>query len=388
MKNIKKLVKTFVATTVMSFGIISGSHFTEAAASDQARTEPVKAVQANSPQNLKGSEKAFSVTSATPKKAEATVQPKTDTKSEVVTAPKAETKPEVIAPKAEAKSQTDDQPKTAEKTVDPSQSKNAEAQLKKENKISKSQAGLHASETARSHAAANSAIFANSPTEEKTETEVQTEYYYGTDSATSIPNPAGNDFYLGKLGYGSVVQFDAGTGSGKFFSSTKAENATYVYGYWFLTGMQQAPAGISASEFGVQQAKLALDTYEAMKSVYGSKVRPVIFIDVEPALTGTKEYDYANNQAIYTAFVNYLNQYGEGVKPGTYSSKWSWEVSMGEFSPITPGAYWLAYYPGDIPEDLTISNPDWGNFPGTTEKAQIWQYYGGYNDYNVAWKLP
>jgi hypothetical protein len=42
---------------------------------------------------------------------------------------------------------------------------------------------------------------------------------------------------------------------------------------------------------------------------------------VERALTGTKEYDYANNQAIYTAFVNYLNQYGEGVKPGTYSSK-------------------------------------------------------------------
>jgi hypothetical protein len=61
---------------------------------------------------------------------------------------------------------------------------------------------------------------------------------------------------------------------------------------------------------------------------------------------------------------------------------------MGEFSPSTPGAYWVAYYPGDIPEDLTISNPDWGNFPGTTEKAQIWQYYGGYNDYNVAWQLP
>ena len=387
MKNIKKLVKTFVATTVLSFGIISGGNFTEAAAPDHARTEPVKAVQADGPQNLQGREKATSVTSATPKKAELTVQPKEETKPEV-TASKAEAKPEVTAPEAEAKPEADTQPETEEKIVEPSQSNSAEAQLKKENKISKSQAGLHASETARSHAAANSAIFSNSPSEEKTEPEVQTEYYYGTDSATSIPNPAGNDFYLGKLGYGSVVQFDAGTGSGKFFSSARAEEAAYVYGYWFLTGMQQAPAGISASEWGAQQAKLALETYEAMKSVYGSKVRPVIFIDVEPASTGTKEYDYANNQAIYTAFVNYLNQYGEGVKPGTYSSKWSWEVSMGEFSPSTPGAYWVAYYPGDIPEDLTISNPDWGNFPGTTEKAQIWQYYGGENDYNVAWKLP
>ncbi|WP_079506929.1 hypothetical protein [Mesobacillus jeotgali] len=377
MKNIKKLVKTFVATTVLSFGIISGGHFTEAAAPDQA----------NNMQNLQGIEKASSVTSATPKKAELTVQPKEETKPEV-TASTAEAKPEVTAPKAEAKPEADTQTETAEKAVDPSQSKKADAQLKKENKVIKSQAGLHASENARMHAAENSAIFANSPTEEEKETEVQTEYYYGTDSATAIPNPSGDDFYLGKLGYGSVVQFDASTGSGKFFSSARAEDATYVYGYWFLTGIQQAPAGISASEWGVQQAKLALETYEAMKSVYGSKVRPVIFIDVEPASTGTKEYDYANNQAIYTAFVNYLNQYEEGVKPGTYSSKWSWEVSMGEFSPSTPGAYWVAYYPGDIPEDLTISNPDWGNFPGTTEKAQIWQYYGGENDYNVAWKLP
>jgi hypothetical protein len=387
MKNIKKLVKTFVATTVLSFGVISGGHFTEAATPDQARTEPVKAVQANSPQNLHGSEKASSVTPATPKKAEMTVQTKAEVKPEV-TAPKAEAKPEVTAPKAEAKPEADVQPVTAETTVS-SQSNTEGTVEKKENKIIKSQSSMHASETAKLHAAANSAVFANSPSEEeKTENEVLTEYYFGTDSATSIPNPAGDDFYLGKLGYGSVVQFDASTGSGKFFSSARAVEATYVYGYWFLTGMQQAPAGITASEWGAQQAKLALETYEAMKSVYGSKVRPVIFIDVEPALTGTKEYDYANNQAIYTAFVNYLNQYGEGVKPGTYSSKWSWEVSMGEFSPSTPGAYWVAYYPGDIPEDLTISNPDWGNFPGTTEKAQIWQYYGGYNDYNVAWQLP
>jgi hypothetical protein len=370
MKNIKKLVKTFVATTVLSFGVISGGHFTEAASLDKTNTEPVKAVQ-----SINGIEKASSVTSGTTAKAEFTVQPKS------------ETKPVVTAPKAEAKPEADVQPVTAETTVS-SQSNTEGTVEKKENKIIKSQASVYANENARLHAASNSAVFANSPSEEKTEAEVLKEYYFGTDSATSIPNPAGNDFYLGKLGYGSVVQFDAGTGSGKFFSSARAEEAAYVYGYWFLTGMQQSPAGTSASEWGAQQAKLALETYEAMKSVYGSKVRPVIFIDVEPALTGTKEYDYANNQAIYTAFVNYLNQYGEGVKPGTYSSQWSWEVSMGEFSPSTPGAYWVAYYPGDIPEDLTISNPDWGNFPGTTEKAQIWQYYGGYDDYNVAWQLP
>jgi hypothetical protein len=100
------------------------------------------------------------------------------------------------------------------------------------------------------------------------------------------------------------------------------------------------------------------------------------------------DYDYANNQTVYTAFVNYLNQYGQGVKPGTYSSPWNWELTMGNFSPSTPGAYWVAYYPSDIPSDLTTSNPDWLNFPGTNEKAEIWQYAGGMNDYDVAWKLP
>lgn len=76
------------------------------------------------------------------------------------------------------------------------------------------------------------------------------------------------------------------------------------------------------------------------------KVRPVIFIDVESAPSGMKEYDYANNQSVYNAFINYLNQYGQGVKPGTYSSPWNWKISMGDFSPRTPGAYWVADYPG------------------------------------------
>ena len=190
------------------------------------------------------------------------------------------------------------------------------------------------------------------------------------------------------FGQHALLLFDAGTGSGKYFSSERAENTSYVYGYWFLSGIQMAPIGMSPSDWGEYQAKLALETYKAMKSVYGSKVRPVIFIDVESALTGMNDYDYANNQSIYNAFVNYLTQYGQGVKPGTYSSPWNWELTMGSFSPSTPGAYWVAHYPGDIPLDLTTSNPDWLNFPGTNEKAEIWQYYGGYDDYNVAWKLP
>ena len=336
--NTKKLVKSFVVTTVLSFGLISGGHFTLAAGLDKAKVEPV---QANSSQNIHASEKR--VTPVNPSKPEVPAQSVSEEK--------------------------------------------AESQPKEEGKLVKSQASVHASETARMHANQKSAIFANESTTELNEPDAITGYVFGSDSA-SLPNTNGEDFYLGKLGYGSTAQFDSSTGSGIYFSSARAENASNIYGYWFLSGIQMAPIGTSASDWGVQQAKLALATYETMKSVYGSKVRPVIFIDVESALTGMDDYDYANNQTVYTAFVNYLNQYGQGVKPGTYSSPWNWELTMGNFSPSTPGAYWVAYYPSDIPSDLTTSNPDWLNFPGTNEKAEIWQYAGGMNDYDVAWKLP
>ncbi|MED1471986.1 GH25 family lysozyme [Bacillus salipaludis] len=328
--NAKKLVKSFVLTTVLTFGLISDGHFTAAAGLDKTKMEPVKNVQVNSAQ-LQASKKA------TPAK-----------------------------PKVKVK---------------------AKAQHKKKSKIVKSQASVHASATAKRHAASNSAIFAQKTLTESNGTEAVAEYVFGSDSASSA-NPKGEELYLGKLGYGSKVQFDESTGSGIYFSSARAQKASYVYGYWFLTGIQKAPTGTSASEWGRQQAKLALKTYETMKSVYGSKVRPVIFIDVESALTGMKDNDFANNRSIYNAFVNYLKQYGQGVKPGTYSSTGNWKLTMGDFSPSTPGAYWLAHYPGDIPSDLTTSNSYWGNFPGTNEKAEIWQYYGGNNDYDVAWKLP
>jgi hypothetical protein len=389
--NTKKLVKSIVATTVLSFGLISGGHFTAAAGLDKAKVEPVKAVQANSSQNIHASEKA---TLADPAKPEVPAQPKAEEKAEIQPKEKSSNGKsqasvqanETATPVDPAKSEVPVQPK-AEVPAQPKAEEKAEIQPKEKGSNGKSQASVHASETAKRHANQKSAIFSNNQSEELNGTDATAEYVFGSDSASSS-NPNGEDFYLGKLGYGSTVQFDSSTGSGIYFSSARAEDASYVYGYWFLSGMQMAPIGTSASDWGVQQAKLALETYEAMKSVYGSKVRPVIFIDVESALTGMNDYDYANNQTIYNAFINYLNQYGQGVKPGTYSSPWNWELTMGNFSPSTPGAYWIAYYPGDIPSDLTTSNPYWVNFPGTNEQAEIWQYYGGYDDYNVSWKLP
>ncbi|MDF2791637.1 MAG: cell wall-binding protein [Neobacillus sp.] len=364
-----KLIKSFVLTGVLSFGLMAGGPFTAAAEIDKAKVEPVQAAQANSSVNVHANVKGNPAV------------PAQDTDSVQLEAP---VQPEVPAQDKEVK---------------------AESQHKEKGSIGKSQASIHASETAKENASENSAIFSETPVAEYNETsenpndpsnpsvaelnetDATEEYFFGSDSAT-LANSEGEDFYIGKLGYGNKVQFDASTGGAIYFSSARAQDATYVYGYWFLSGMQTAPSEMSASDWGVHEAKLALQAYETMKSVYGSKVRPVIFVDVEPALTGMKDYDYANNQMIYNAFVNYLNQYGQGVKPGTYSSPGSWERTMGDFSPSTPGAYWVAYYPSDIPTNLTTSNSDWLNFPGTNEKAEIWQYYGGYDDYNVAWKLP
>ncbi|WP_264741180.1 hypothetical protein [Cytobacillus firmus] len=379
--NTKKIVKSFIVTTVMSFGLMSGGHFTAAAGPDKAKGEPVKAVQANSPETA--SKKA---TPVDPAKPEVPAQPKAEVKAK--NQDKVENKK--VESQASEHASEKSAPSDSARPEVPAHSKaegKAENQHKVENKKGKSQASEHASKTATMRAAKNSAIFSNDQVEYSDEPDVMTEYAFGSDSATSA-NPEGEDFYIGKLGYGSKVQFDASTGGGIYFSSVRAEDASYLYGYWFLSGMQMAPEGISPTLWGEQQAKLALETYEVMKSVYGSKVRPVIFIDVEPALTGMNQYDYANNQSIYNAFVEYLNQHGEGVQPGTYSSPWSWEITMGTFSPSTPGAYWVAYYPVDIPSDLTTSNSDWLDFPGTDEQAEIWQYYGGYDDYNVAWQLP
>lgn len=376
MKTSNKWMKSMVVTTALSFGLMSGGTFAQAAGMDKEKGENVKAEQAVHSKLEHEREKETHV------KPEAPEQSKAE-----------ENQHQAEKQQEEHKRQAEEKANSAKPNVKPNTEKKAEKPQKAENKRVNSQASEHASETAVQHANENSAVLSSAPTEESevviesNEAEAAADYAYGSDSA-STANPEGQDFYIGKLGYGSKVQFDTTTGGGIFFNSDRAEEATYLYGYWFLSGMQIAPDGISPIEWGENQAALALETYEAMKSVYGTKVRPVIFIDVEPAYTGMNSYDYANNQLIYSAFIDYLEKYGEGVKPGTYSSPWSWEVSMGEYTPNTPGAYWVAYYPMEVPTDLTTDNSEWLEFPGTDERAEIWQYFGGENDYNVAWMLP
>ncbi|MGR3762979.1 hypothetical protein [Rossellomorea sp. NS-SX7] len=413
--NTKKLVKSFVVPAVLSFGLITGGSVTAASGFDKGQVDSTSTLESGSvkmnqsdkkseaadrevPVQSKAEEKAQSSakenkdaqqkeenkgqSQAEAKKADSVKPSQHETPSKANADKSAELKQKAEDRKqeAQANTKTGNKPEEAERSNGSSADEKANKQSKEE-KTNKSQASTHASEIALKHANENSAIFLH--------TEVLEDYLFGSDSATSA-NPEGQDFYIGKLGYGSLDQFDENAGSGIYFSSDRAEEASYVYGYWFLSGMQIAPDGMSPTEWGEEQAQLALETYEEMKQVYGSKVRPVIFIDVEPALTGMGEYDYINNQLIYSAFVNYLNEYGEGVTPGTYSSTWSWDVTMGSYSPDTPGAYWLAYYTGDLPSEseLTTSNPYWITFPGTDEQAQIWQYYGGYDDYNVATMLP
>ncbi|MCA1060202.1 hypothetical protein LCL96_14785 [Rossellomorea aquimaris] len=387
MKTTNKWMKSMVVTTALSFGLMSGGTFAQAAGMDKEKGENVKAEQAVHSKLEHEREKETHV------KPEAPEQSKAE-----------ENQHQAEKQQEEPKRQAEEKANSAKPDVKPNTEKKAEKPQKAKNKRVNSQASEHASETAVQHANENSAVLSSAPTEEtpeqpevpgeesevvteSNEAEAAADYAYGADSA-STANPEGQDFYIGKLGYGSKVQFDMTTGGGIFFNSDRAEEATYLYGYWFLSGMQIAPDGISPIEWGENQAALALETYEAMKSVYGTKVRPVIFIDVEPAYTGMNSYDYANNQLIYSAFIDYLEKYGGGVKPGTYSSPWSWEVSMGEYTPNTPGAYWVAYYPMEVPTDLTMDNSEWLEFPGTDERAEIWQYFGGENDYNVAWMLP
>ncbi|AFM40540.1 cell wall-binding protein [Desulfosporosinus acidiphilus SJ4] len=215
--------------------------------------------------------------------------------------------------------------------------------------------------------------------------------YNGEDSGASS-NQYGNDFYIGQLGYGTHQHFEAGgdDAGGKYFNSTGASNATQIYGYWLISGMSMAPAGASATAWGQQQAQAADKAFNDMSQYYGSKVKLVLFADVEAIGGGLDAQDYTNNQAIYTAFVNWLKQ-NSTVKPGTYSSPHEWNTqTMGtNFVPLTPGNYWVADYPGGTPDQsiLTTSNQYWVEFPQTSEQAQIWQFEGT-PDYDVASFLP
>ncbi|SPF49028.1 Cell wall-binding protein [Candidatus Desulfosporosinus infrequens] len=216
---------------------------------------------------------------------------------------------------------------------------------------------------------------------------------YGEDSGTTS-NDYGDDFYIGQLGYGTLEHFDAATGGddagGNFFNSVGATNATWVYGYWLLSGLSVAPAGTSATDWGQQQAQAANKAFIDMHNKYGSKVKLVIFADVEACGGGLDSEDFTNNQAIYTAFVDGINQKGS-AKTGTYSSPHEWNTqSMGtNFTPLTPGYYWVADYPGGTPDQsiLTTSNQFWTCFPQTSEQAQMWQFEGT-PDYDVARALP
>ncbi|KLU59180.1 N-acetylmuramoyl-L-alanine amidase LytC precursor [Peptococcaceae bacterium CEB3] len=219
--------------------------------------------------------------------------------------------------------------------------------------------------------------------------------YYGSDSGTGS-SPFTPDFYIGQLGYGTHEHFDPSSGgddhSGSYFNGSGAAKATWIYGYWLVSGLSAAPKGITAAAWGQKQAQVAYQAFQDLSKYYGSKVKPVVFVDVEDCGGGLDAKDYTNNQQIYTSFVNWLRQ-NSTVKVGTYSSPSEWgSLTMGSnFAPLTPGYYWVADYPdvGGHPDQnaLTPSNPFWVNFPQTSEQAEIWQFEGT-PDYNVARVLP
>lgn len=222
-----------------------------------------------------------------------------------------------------------------------------------------------------------------------------TDMYYGSDSGTGSAAFA-QDFYIGQLGYGTHEHFDPGSGGddsgGGYFNGSGAAKATRIYGYWLLSGLSAAPKGTTAAAWGQEQAQLAYRAFQDLSKYYGSKVKPVVFADVEDCGGGLDSKDYTNNRAIYASFVNWLKE-NTMVKPGTYSSPHEWgSLTMGSnFAPLTPGYYWVADYPdlGGHPDQnaLTPSNPFWVNFPQTNEQAEIWQFEGT-PDYDVARILP
>lgn len=216
--------------------------------------------------------------------------------------------------------------------------------------------------------------------------------YYGADSGTTS-SPYGLDFYIGQMGYGTIQSFDKSTGGdSSYFLKAGASAATYLYGYWLLSGMSGAPSGTTATNWGIAQGQAAAAAYEDVRTYYGAnKLQYVIWVDCENIAGGLDYQDYTNNHDIYNGFFDWMSKYGPAF-PGTYSSPYEWNTAtMGSnFAPniSEESLLWLADYPPTLPTKSELATSKyWVNFPQTNIKPSIWQY-NGTPDYNVASSLP
>ena len=222
--------------------------------------------------------------------------------------------------------------------------------------------------------------------------------WWGTDSNTQSGYGIPQNFYIGRMGYGTQPK-----GDGYFFNINAANQAGHyrTYGYWVVEGPGSKPSNLSAYSWGQQQASCAWNAWHSgphSASIGGL----TIFADIEPGGGGWRNGNYKPNQDVLNGFLQKAFELTQSKTwPGVYISSRIWSNFFGHnFRPSLNFVLWLTGFQTCISSICPPCNTKCNTLTGVRahlasgvtnvtvggQKPVLWQYWigsCGCGDYNV-----
>jgi hypothetical protein len=222
--------------------------------------------------------------------------------------------------------------------------------------------------------------------------------WWGTDSNTQSGYGIPQNFYIGRMGYGTQPK-----GDGYFFNINAARAASYyrTYGYWVLMGPSSKPDNLSAFSWGQQQAFCAFNARHT--GPHAANIGGLtIFADIEPGCGGWQNGNYKPNQDVLEGFLQESFALTQSkIWPGVYVSPRIWTSFFGQnFRPSLDFVLWLTGFQTCVASICPPCNTKCNTLIGVRahlasgvanvivggQKPVVWQYWissCGCGDYNV-----
>jgi hypothetical protein len=191
--------------------------------------------------------------------------------------------------------------------------------------------------------------------------------YFGCDSGSDA-FPCGSNFYIGKLGHGTL------SGSSEFnVSAAKKVGVSHTYSYWYVLGPTADPdysvdtyTETDAENWGKSQANAYTSAWEGNTYVGGT----TLFADIEgSSIDGWLASGNSLNRSVYQGFSKECNSFSAA---GVYSSIGDWENIMGSYAAYPAVVEWIANYDQSCDAcPINIAVDGFGDIAPT-----IWQYTG------------
>lgn len=161
--------------------------------------------------------------------------------------------------------------------------------------------------------------------------------YWGTDSNTQSCCGIAQNFYVGRLGYGTTV-------SSAYFnvSAATAAGPNQTYGYWGLEGPGLAPSGTTPYNWGKQQASAAANAWLNGPNYYYLE-GITLFADVETGFGGWTNGNYGPNQQVLQGFLDGIATNNSLILTlGLYCSPSTWSSFFGtSYKPTRSYVLWV-----------------------------------------------